>query len=140
MAERRLLWQVTLDIFLVKNALKRVEFQVFLKVQSKINCFAKIIMDFAEVGTNLICYGWLVDHFLLNVCELLEVSYHTGCTQRMGKTDGFQCKTYYPKSRYPLADIWSGHLRFAIRYEGVQFEVLKAFLRVVDETKLQLPL
>lgn len=93
-------------------------------------------MNFETTRSDLIGYGWLVEHFSLNVCELLETSFHTGRTQRMVETDGIRSKTYYPKARYPLESTWSSHLRFAMRYEGVKFEVLKAFFLTVDEVDL----
>lgn len=38
---------------------------------------------------------------------------------------------FYPRWRHPLKDVWQEHLRFAIRYEGVNLEILKAFFEKV---------
>ncbi len=77
-------------------------------------------------------YLWLVRHFSLNVCELLCHSFATGkSVKRFERTD-FTETAYYPVARLRLEDSWQSHLDFALKHEGVNIEVLRAFFQVLD--------
>lgn len=72
-------------------------------------------------------YQYLIETYDLAVCELFVKSYLTTESQKkVIKRDDFFTVTY-PKSRLSVDDTWQSNLLFAIRYEGVNLEVLKAF-------------
>lgn len=81
-------------------------------------------------------YQYLIDNFELNVCELLSKSFLTTESQKkVVKNDDFSITTY-PKSRMAVANTWQSNLLFAIRYEGVNLEILKAFFNKIDALEM----
>ncbi len=72
-------------------------------------------------------YFYLVQRYALNVCELFCQSFATDRATKSVVRNGNTVKTYYPISRYRLDDSWEGQIAFALRYEGVNVEVLRAF-------------
>lgn len=77
-------------------------------------------------------YQYLIEKFDLKVCELF-VKYHlTSESQRKEyKKDDF-VTIRIPKARLTISDSWQSNLLFALREEGVNLEVLKAFFKKVD--------
>ena len=76
-------------------------------------------------------YQYLIDKYELTVCELLVRLYlSTESQKKVIKKDDFQTITV-PKARVTVADTWQSNLLFAIREEGVNLEVLKAFFKKI---------
>ena len=81
-------------------------------------------------------YVWLVRHFSLHVCDLLSQSFATTqSVKRVEQTDSTETASY-PVARLRLEDSWQGHLEFALKHEGVNIEVLRAFFRLVDAREM----
>ena len=76
-------------------------------------------------------YLYLVQRYSLNVCDLFCQSFATDRATKSVVRNGNTVKTYYPVSRYRLDDSWGGQISFALRYEGVNVEVLRAFFNRV---------
>lgn len=76
-------------------------------------------------------YQYLIDKYELTVCELFVRLYlSTESQKKVIKKDDFQTITV-PKARVTVADTWQSNLLFAIREEGVNLEVLKAFFKKI---------
>ena len=73
-------------------------------------------------------YQWLIEQFNLNVCELLTRAYCIPESRMKEVDEGGIRKLYYPQRCVSVDDTWQGNLVFAIKKEGVNLEVLKAFL------------
>ena len=81
-------------------------------------------------------YQYLIETYNLTVCELFVKSYLTTESQKnVVKKDDFSTITY-PKLRISVVNTWQSNLLFAIRYEGVNLEVLKAFFNKLDEAEM----
>ena len=78
----------------------------------------------------------MVDQYNLSVCELLVKSYLTSESQKRVAKNDDSVQIYYPQSRVALEDTWRGHLLFALRNEGVNLEVLKAFFQKIDQNAM----
>ena len=78
----------------------------------------------------------MVDQYNLSVCELLVKSYLTSESQKRVVKNDDSVQIYYPQSRVALEDTWRGHLLFALRNEGVNLEVLKAFFQKIDQNAM----
>ena len=81
-------------------------------------------------------YQYLIETYDLTVCELFVKSYLTSESQRkiIKKDDFFAIM--YPRSRLSIANTWQSNLLFAIRYEGVNLEVLKAFYAKLNTAEM----
>lgn len=87
-------------------------------------------------GLHEIGYLWLVRHFSLNVCELLKQSFATAQSlKRVERTDSTET-AFYPVARLRSEESWQSNLDFALKHEGVNIEVLRAFFRVVDAAEM----
>ena len=78
-------------------------------------------------GSAPLGYLYLVQRYSLDVCELFCQSFATDRVTKSVVRNGNTVKTYYPISRYRRDDSWEGQISFALRYEGVNVEVLRAF-------------
>ena len=87
-------------------------------------------------GLRELGYLWLVRRYSLKVCGLLCQSYATEQSVKRVVREGIVETTHYPVRRYRLEDTWQGQLTFALKREGVNLEVLRAFFRVVDESEM----
>ncbi len=74
----------------------------------------------------------MIEKYNLPVCELFVKSYLTTESQRkVLKKDDYSL-VFYSKSRMSMSNTWQSNVLFAIRYEGVNLEVLKAFFAQID--------
>ena len=81
-------------------------------------------------------YQYLIETYDLAVCELFVKSYLTSESQKkVIRKDDFSI-IMYPKSRLAIANTWQSNLLFAIKYEGVNLEVLKAFYAKLDTAEM----
>ncbi len=81
-------------------------------------------------------YSFLIDHFDLKVCDLLCKSYLSDASQsRVVESDG-AIAHYYSASRISVGETWQDQLIFAIKHEGINLEVLKAFFAVCEKSAL----
>lgn len=83
-------------------------------------------------GLRELGYLWLVRRYSLKVCGLLCQSYATEQSVKRVVREGIVETTHYPVRRYRLEDTWQGQLTFALKREGVNLEVLRAFFRVAS--------
>ena len=81
-------------------------------------------------------YAYLISRYSLDVCELFSRSYMT--TRTIKKTEQREAyqETYFPLQRYAFDDSWQGQITFALKYEGVNVEVLRAFFAKVDAAEV----
>ena len=87
-------------------------------------------------GLQELGYLWLVRHYSLKVCGLLCQSYATEQSIKRVIREGSVEITHYPVRRYRLEDTWQGQLTFALKREGVNLEVLRAFFHAVDISEM----
>jgi len=86
--------------------------------------------------TRNIGYQLLIDQFDLDVCELLQISQVSERSQKdVVMRDSVRCVTY-AESRIRVGLSWQENLIFALRYEGVNLEVLKALFAKIDRGEL----
>jgi len=72
-------------------------------------------------------YAWLIEEFRLKVLEPSEISYiHDKSSKQSIEQDGRR-EIYYPKT-YDPGDEWAGNLRFALKHEGLNLEVVAALM------------
>ena len=81
-------------------------------------------------------YLYLTEHYNLDVCELLHKSYATDASGKTIVVTDASSKTFYPVSRYKIEMTWEGQVKFALKNEGVNLEVLKAFLAKIPQVEL----
>lgn len=81
-------------------------------------------------------YQYLIETYDLAVCELFVKSYLTSESQKKIIKKYDFCTILYPKSRLAITKTWQSNLLFAIRYEGVNLEVLKAFYAKLDAAEM----
>lgn len=72
-------------------------------------------------------YQWLIERYSLNVCDLLAKSYGISASRMKEVEEDGVRRLYYPLRRISVDDTWQSNLVFAIKNEGVNLEVLKAF-------------
>ena len=97
---------------------------MFLQIQKH---FHHIDMIERSIG-----YQHLIEKFDLNVCELFVKSYLTAESQKkIIRKDDFVAISY-PKSRMAIEDTWKCDILFALKYEGINLEVLKAFFKKLE--------
>ena len=77
-------------------------------------------------------YLYLISKYSLDVCELFTHSYMTSRTVKETVRDEAVQKVYFPLQRYTYDDSWQGQVAFALKYEGVNIEVLRAFFAKID--------
>lgn len=81
-------------------------------------------------------YLYLISKYSLNVCELFSRSYMTSRTvKETVRNEGAQ-ETYFPLQRYTFEDSWQGQVSFALKYEGVNIEVLRALFEKLDANEV----
>lgn len=80
-------------------------------------------------------YKMIVERFGLDVCDLLNVYVLTEKSQREVVTIAEKTTVKIPLTRYQVDDNWQDNLVFALKYEGVNLEVLKAFFHKVNQTE-----
>lgn len=81
-------------------------------------------------------YVFLVRRYSLAVCELYCQSFLTSKSAKQIVRSEHRIKTYYPARRFVFDASWQKHLAFALKYEGINAEVLKAFFKKVDVGEL----
>lgn len=81
-------------------------------------------------------YQSLIEKFNLQVCELLVKSYLTTESQKRVVRNDDYTNVFYPQSRMAVNDAWQSNLLFAIRYEGVNLEVLKALFVKLEAVQM----
>ena len=79
----------------------------------------------------------MIQRYSLNVCELYLQSFATDTSTKKVVQSGYVIKTYYPTRRFRYDDSWQGQITFALRYEGVNIEVLKAFFDKIDQCEVE---
>lgn len=77
-------------------------------------------------------YLHLISAYDLQVCELLSRAYMTARHTKETVREGYYQETYFPRSRYRVEVGWQGQLAFALKYEGVNLEVLRALFAKLD--------
>ena len=82
-------------------------------------------------------YLYLIQRYSLNVCELYLQSFATESSIKKVVQSGHIVKTYYPIRRFRHEDSWQWQVTFALRYEGVNMEVLKAFFDKTDSNEVE---
>lgn len=82
-------------------------------------------------------YLYLIQRYSLNVCELYIQSFATDASTKKVVQSGHVIKTYYPIRRFRHEDSWQWQIAFALRYEGVNIEVLKAFFDKIDSGEIE---
>ena len=88
-------------------------------------------------GTLARGYLYLIRRYSLNVCELYLQSFATDASIKKVIQSGHVVKTYYPIRRFRYDDSWQWQVTFALRYEGVNIEVLKAFFDKIDSNEIE---
>lgn len=78
-------------------------------------------------------YTFLIEKFELEVLPPLVQSFLVDRSVQSERIFQGRTEIMYPKWRHPLENTWQDHLYFAIRYEGINLEVLKAFFEKVPE-------
>lgn len=81
-------------------------------------------------------YTFLIEHFDLNVLPPYKSSYLTSKQRRVKEHFPSGEVEYFP-AYFETNGTWQEHLRFAIKHEGVNLNVLKAFFAKVNEGELR---
>lgn len=81
-------------------------------------------------------YLFLIEKYQLNVLRPLVCSYLTDSSTKTEKSERGCKEVFYPKWRHSVAENWQAHLNFAIKYEGVNLEVLKALFKRLPEAEI----
>ena len=105
---------------------------VFLEKNEKVSIlYGKMVKRRCVYSMKKIGYSFLIEQYGLTVLEQpLKCFLGTGSDLTKERTpEGMEI--YYPK-RFQTDDTWQSHLRFAIRHEGVNLEVLKALFPRLD--------
>lgn len=76
-------------------------------------------------------YTFLIEKFGLDALRPLVRCFLVDTSVQSERISPDGADIFYPRWRHPLKDVWQEHLRFAIRYEGVNLEILKAFFEKV---------
>ena len=82
-------------------------------------------------------YLYIIQQYSLNVCELYLQSFATDTSTKKVVQSGHIIKTYYPIRRFRYDDSWQWQLMFALKYEGVNIEVLKAFFDKIESVEIE---
>lgn len=86
---------------------------------------------------NTIGYHFLVERFGLTVSEPCLRCVRSSRTTESTRTDGWREERAIPARMAPEGDDWQGHLAFALRHEGANFEVLKAFFSAIGDAEFR---
>lgn len=81
-------------------------------------------------------YSYLISRYSLDVCELFTRSYMTTRTVKETVRHEAYQDIFFPFKRYAFDDSWQGQIAFALKYEGVNVEVLRAFFAKVDAAEV----
>ena len=81
-------------------------------------------------------YLFLVRRYSLAVCELYCQSFVTDKSTKRIVQSGHNVRTYYPARKFGYDASWQEQLSFALKYEGINVEVLRAFFNKVDVGEL----
>lgn len=84
--------------------------------------------------TKQVGYHWLIQHYGVHIIQPLRMHSKIGSSHQISIIDGFTCKTY--PAAYQPEDNFAAHMTFALKYEGVFFEVLAKLFRQVPETEV----
>lgn len=87
-------------------------------------------------GTIPAGYLHLISRYSLDVCELFSRSYMTTRTVKETIQHGAIQETYFPLQRYSFDDSWQGQIVFALKYEGVNVEVLRSLFAKLDANEI----
>ncbi len=77
-------------------------------------------------------YSFLIENFKLDVLPPLVRSFLVKTSIQTEKENGIYTEKNFPSWRHPIKDTWQANLNFAIRYEGINLEILKAFFLKVN--------
>lgn len=81
-------------------------------------------------------YLYLISKYSLEVCELFARSYMTTRTVKETIRHGAFQETYFPFQRYSFEDSWQAQIAFALKYEGVNVEVLRALFSKLEAAEV----
>ena len=87
-------------------------------------------------GLKLVGYGELVRRYLLDVIPHYVKSFIAEKGRRKAVIEGYQRTEIYTK-RYDPGDNLEDHLTFALKFEGINLEILNALFLVVDRKELE---
>ena len=80
--------------------------------------------EFSHAG-----YSYLVKEFSLDVCELFHQCFITDKAVKSIHQKGWITRVYYPRKRVTIENTWQSQITFALKYEGVNIEVLRALFK-----------
>ena len=81
-------------------------------------------------------YAWLIKEYELDVLEPALVScLHERSDRRSLESEGHS-ESFYPKS-YDPGETWAGNLTFALKYEGINLEVLAALFPILASSDVE---
>lgn len=81
-------------------------------------------------------YTFLIEKYELRVLEPSVRCFLVDSSVQSERTTPDGTEIMYPRWRHPLKSTWHDHLNFAIKYEGVNLEVLKAFFGKVPREEI----
>ncbi len=81
-------------------------------------------------------YAWLIQTYHLDVLEPASVSYIHDRSDRHSVEQDSRTESYYPRG-YDPGDEWAGNLTFALKYEGLNLEVLAALFPMLDSSAVE---
>ncbi|NQT56467.1 MAG: hypothetical protein HQ551_09585, partial [Desulfobacteraceae bacterium] len=87
-------------------------------------------------GLKLVGYGELVRRYFLDVIPHYVKSFIAEKGRRKAVIEGYQRTEIYTK-RYDPGDNLEDHLTFALKFEGINLEILNALFLVVDRKELE---
>lgn len=83
-------------------------------------------------------YTFLIERYELKVLEPQVCSFLVDSSVQSERVTSEATEIMYPRWRHPLKSTWQEHLNFAIKYEGVNLEILKAlFVKIPCEEIIQ---
>ena len=77
-------------------------------------------------------YTFLIEKYGLEVLQPLVRCFLVDSSVQSERVTPDGMEILYPRWRHPLKDSWQEHLSFALRYEGANLEILKAFFGKVS--------
>ncbi len=80
-------------------------------------------------------YQFLIEKYELEVPQPLVRCFFTESSTKSERTSYGQTEIFFPKWRHAFDDTWQNHLNFALKYEGVNLEILKAFFAKVPKAE-----
>lgn len=76
-------------------------------------------------------YTFLIEKYGLEVLQPVVSCYLVDSSVQSERVSLDGTDILYPRWRHPLKNVWQDHLSFALRYEGANLEILKAFFEKV---------